>query len=63
VARLAALLPLVHAEFALAELNYFHGITRSAANAALAYDTYFLGHAAWFNSAEGQRLLHRIERR
>lgn len=60
---LAALLPLVHAEFALAELNYFHGITRSAANAALAYDTYFLGHAAWFNSAEGQRLLHRIERR
>ncbi|MCW5297133.1 aminoglycoside phosphotransferase family protein [Herbaspirillum lusitanum] len=60
---LAALLPLVHAEFALAELAYFHGITRSANNAALAYDAYYLGHAAWFNSADGQRLLARIEQR
>ncbi|WP_034294438.1 phosphotransferase enzyme family protein [Herbaspirillum sp. RV1423] len=60
---LAALLPLVHAEFALAELAYFHGITRSAQNASLAYDTYYLGHAAWFSSAEGQRLLAHIEQR
>jgi len=60
---LAALLPLVHAEFALAELAYFHGITRSAKNAALAYDTYYLGHAAWFNSAAGQQLLKHIEQR
>ena len=60
---LAALLPLVHAEFALAELAYFHGITRSAKNAALAYDTYYLGHAAWFNSATGQTLLQHIVRR
>jgi len=60
---LAALLPLVHAEFALAELAYFHGITRSANNAALAYDTYYLGHAAWFNRAEGQGLLAQIASR
>lgn len=60
---LAALLPLVHAEFALAELAYFHGITRSAKNAALAYDTYYLGHAAWFNSAEGLGLLAQIASR
>src|SRR5450830_372016 len=60
---LAALLPLVHAEFALAELAYFHGITRSAKNASLAYDTYYLGHAAWFNSEEGQRLLEQIGQR
>ena len=60
---LAALLPLVHAEFALAELAYFHGITRSANNAALAYDAYYLGHAAWFNSVAGQQLLARIAQR
>lgn len=60
---LAALLPLVHAEFALAELAYFHGITRSAKNASLAYDTYYLGHAAWFNSAAGQALLAHIAQR
>jgi len=60
---LAALLPLVHAEFALAELAYFHGITRSAKNASLAYDTYYLGHATWFNSEEGQRLLEQIGQR
>ncbi|MBP0598731.1 phosphotransferase [Herbaspirillum sp. LeCh32-8] len=60
---LAALLPLVHAEFALAELDYFHGVTQSQQNAALAYDTYFLGHAAWFNTPEGQRLLDHLRRR
>lgn len=60
---LAALLPLVHAEFALAELAYFHGITRSANNAALAYDAYYLGHAAWFNSTAGRALLARITAR
>lgn len=60
---LAALLPLAHAEFALAELAYFHGVTRSAQNAALAYDTYYLGHAVWFNSTQGQALLARIAAR
>ncbi|WP_044561022.1 phosphotransferase enzyme family protein [Azospirillum sp. B4] len=54
---LAALLPLVHAEFALAETDYFHGITRSAENAGLAYEGYFLGHAEWFHGADGQELL------
>ena len=60
---LAALLPLVHAEFALAELDYFHGVTQSPQNASLAYDTYFLGHAAWFHTSEGQRLLTHLQRR
>jgi len=60
---LAALLPLVHAEFALAELDYFHGVTQSPQNASLAYDTYFLGHADWFHSSEGQRLLGHLELR
>ncbi|TWB38525.1 phosphotransferase enzyme family protein [Nitrospirillum pindoramense] len=54
---LAALLPLVHAEFALAETDYFHGVTRSAGNAGLAYEGYFLSHADWFHGADGQALL------
>ncbi|TWB39916.1 phosphotransferase enzyme family protein [Nitrospirillum viridazoti] len=54
---LAALLPLVHAEFALAETDYFHGVTHSAENAGLAYEGYFLSHAAWFHGADGQGLL------
>ena len=54
---LPALLPLAHAEFALSELAYFHGVQQSAENAALAYDTYFLGHAEWFNSDAGHYLL------
>ncbi|MFC8429505.1 hypothetical protein [Streptomyces sp. NPDC057253] len=56
---LPALLPLVHAEFALSELGYFHGITRSAHNARLAYE-YYVGHAEWFAGADGRRLLRRL---
>lgn len=60
---LPALLPLVHIEFALSELAYFHGVLRSPENAALAYDTYLLGHAAWFNSDAGRYLLDHLQRR
>jgi len=62
-AALPALLPLAHAEFALSELAYFHGVQKSAENSALAYDTYFLGHAEWFNSDTGQYLLDHLQRR
>ena len=62
-AALPALLPLVHAEFALSEVAYFHGVVHSAENAALAYDGYFLGHAAWFNTAAGLALLDHLRRR
>lgn len=41
-------LPLVHVDFALSELAYFHAITRSPANAEAAYTDFLLGHAAWF---------------
>ncbi|MEU6670109.1 phosphotransferase [Streptomyces sp. NPDC046727] len=58
-AALPALLPLVHAEFALSELGYFHGVTRSAHNARLAYE-YYVGHAEWFAGADGKRLLRRL---
>jgi Ser/Thr protein kinase RdoA (MazF antagonist) len=57
---LAALLPLVHADFALSEVIYFHGILGSAESASLAYDNYLIGHTRWFLGSEGQRLLDHI---
>lgn len=54
---LAALLPLVHVEFALSEVEYFCGITGSRADADVAYDAFLLGHAEWFEQAPAQRLL------
>ncbi|PUA18531.1 phosphotransferase enzyme family protein [Glaciimonas sp. PCH181] len=63
VAAITAMLPLAHVEFALSELAYFYGVQGSAENAAVAYDTYLLGHAEWFNSAAGRRLLMHIQNR
>ncbi|MCD9088267.1 phosphotransferase [Stenotrophomonas sp. SY1] len=54
---LADLLPLVHVDFALSEVEYFHGITGSTANADVAYHDFLLGHAQWFRSDDGQTLL------
>ena len=57
---LADLLPLVHVDFALSEVEYFHAITHSRANAEVAYDTFLRGHAAWFGTPSGQALLQAI---
>ncbi|MFK7699862.1 phosphotransferase enzyme family protein [Pseudomonas caspiana] len=57
---LAALLPLVHTDFALSEIAYYQGVVGSVANANIAYDAYLMGHTRWFNGAEGQRLLTHI---
>ena len=57
---LAELLPLVHVDFALSEVEYFEAVTHSRANADVAYDTFLLGHAAWFGTPPGQALLHAI---
>jgi Ser/Thr protein kinase RdoA (MazF antagonist) len=54
---LPLILPLVHAEFALSELAYFHGVTRDAADAEAAYGAFLLGHAAWFGTPAGAALL------
>ena len=56
----AYLLPLVHVDFALSEVEYFHAITQSRANADVAYDTFLRGHAAWFGTRQGQSLLQAI---
>jgi Ser/Thr protein kinase RdoA (MazF antagonist) len=57
---LVRLLPLVHVEFALSEVEYFAGVIDDPAAAALAWDGYLIGHAAWFRSAPGRELLRRI---
>ncbi|MGV8961709.1 MAG: phosphotransferase enzyme family protein [Stenotrophomonas sp.] len=54
---LADLLPVVHLDFALSEVEYFQGATGSVANADLAYHSFLLGHAEWFRTPEGQALL------
>jgi Ser/Thr protein kinase RdoA (MazF antagonist) len=59
---LAALLPLVHVDFALSEIGYFHGLLGSEENASLAYDNYLIGHTRWFVGSEGQRLLDHLRR-
>ena len=62
-AALAAVLPVVHVEYALTEVEYFAGIVAYPANADLAYDAYLLGHARWFAGPEGAVLLDRVGRR
>lgn len=57
---LVALLPLVHAEFALSEADYFLRVLHSEEKAALAWDGYFLGHAAWFQGENGRRLMEQL---
>jgi Ser/Thr protein kinase RdoA (MazF antagonist) len=57
---LADLLPLVHVDFALSEVEYFSAITCSPANADVAYHTFLRGHAAWFSTSPGQALLDAI---
>jgi len=57
---LADLLPLVHVDFALSEVEYFHAITHAPAHADVAWDTFLRGHAAWFRTSAGQALLQTI---
>jgi Ser/Thr protein kinase RdoA (MazF antagonist) len=57
---LAELLPLVHVDFALSEVEYFSAVTRSQENADVAYHTFLRGHAAWFATPAGQALLDAI---
>ncbi|WP_330184413.1 phosphotransferase [Nocardia sp. NBC_01503] len=55
---LPRLLPLVHAEYELSEIDYFLGVVPGGnpENAEIAYRHYFLGHTAWW-AGEGQALL------
>ncbi|MHB1584102.1 MAG: phosphotransferase enzyme family protein [Acidimicrobiales bacterium] len=59
---LPALLPLVHLELALSELEYFEAVVRSPSDADLAYGAFLLGHAAWFATPPGRVLLDELRR-
>ena len=60
---LPLLLPVVHVEYALSEVEYFAHVVRSPENADLAYHTYLVGHARWFGTPEGQALLSHLRQR
>jgi Ser/Thr protein kinase RdoA (MazF antagonist) len=63
LAAVAELLPVVHLEYALSEVEYFASVVRSPANADLAYHTYLIGHTRWFGTPEGSALLSHLRRR
>lgn len=56
---LADLLPLVHVDFALSEVEYFCALADTH-KSALAYDMFLRGHAAWFSTLPGRTLLRAI---
>jgi Ser/Thr protein kinase RdoA (MazF antagonist) len=59
---IGALLPLVHAEFALSEADYFIRVLQSPQKAEVAYTTFLLGHANWFLTDAGKRLREHLSR-
>jgi Ser/Thr protein kinase RdoA (MazF antagonist) len=59
-AALAPMAALCHAEFALSEADYFLGVLHSEERARMAYDGWLVGHARWFRSESGERLLHAL---
>ncbi|PZO75836.1 MAG: aminoglycoside phosphotransferase [Sphingomonas taxi] len=61
LAAIVRVLPLVHLEFALSEIDYFTAVVEDPASAALAWDGYVIGHAEWFLSTPGQDFLRAIE--
>ncbi len=57
----ARLLPLVHLEFALSEIDYFAAVLADSSQATIAWEEYLVGHAEWFLSAAGRDLLRQID--
>jgi hypothetical protein len=51
------LLPVVHVELALSEVEYYVGVRNDLVSANLAYKGYLLGHLAFFDRAPGQEML------
>ena len=62
-AALAPMTALCHAEFALSEADYFLGALHSEERAAMACEGYLVGHARWFHSEPGRKLLDAMRRR
>jgi Ser/Thr protein kinase RdoA (MazF antagonist) len=60
---LPEVLPVVHLEYALSEVEYFADVVASPGLADLADDTYLLGHTRWFGAPDGAALLDHLHRR
>jgi Ser/Thr protein kinase RdoA (MazF antagonist) len=60
---LPEVLPVVHLEYALSEVEYFADVVASPGLADLAYDTYLIGHTRWFAGPDGAALLDHLRRR
>lgn len=58
---LAAILPLIHWDFALSELHYFCSIVPDAQMADLCWRGYLIEHFRWFSEPPGQALLAFIQ--
>ena len=58
-AALPDVLALCHVDFALSEIDYFRGVTRSPQNTELAY-RYLVDHAAWFADPLGADFLNAL---
>ncbi|MFT4021419.1 MAG: phosphotransferase [Acinetobacter sp.] len=54
------LLPIVHVDFAISELEYFMGITHNVNHADAAYFDWLIGHTQWFVGEQGQAFLARL---
>jgi Ser/Thr protein kinase RdoA (MazF antagonist) len=62
-AALAPMTALCHAEFALTEADYFLSVLHSRERARVASHDYLVGHARWFRSEGGSRLLDALRKR
>lgn len=60
VETIVQLLPLVHLEFALSEVDYFAGILGDPHQAMLAWQGYLIDHARWFLSQPGADFLRQV---
>ena len=61
-AALAPMAALCHVEFALSEADYFLDALHSPERARMATEDYLLGHARWFRSPSGGKLMDAIDR-
>jgi len=60
---LIGLLPVVHIEYALSEVEYYAGVVGDQASAELVYDHDFLGHTKWFREPAGVAVLDHLRAR
>lgn len=62
IATIVRLLPLVHVEFALSEIDYFAGVLSDHEQAQMAWQGYLIDHARWFLTAPGQAFLQQLSK-